>query len=154
MYLITEVSLLSLMLVGLVRARTTRSTGLWEMLYHQGWIWLLLALVAEVPTLVLIALNLNGEDTYYTWIYMSYKPRQDCWCNPDVQITFDQCPSGSRRLQDGMASATTVRAGGSQIPDYLPKSSSTRAVEVEVYMSTEVQDGEGGPGPRNGATGV
>ncbi|KAI0318216.1 hypothetical protein OF83DRAFT_1171296 [Amylostereum chailletii] len=58
-FLVTEISLLSLMFAGLLRPSMPRSSSIWQTLYVQGWAWLLLALVAEVPTLVLLCLNLN-----------------------------------------------------------------------------------------------
>jgi len=45
------------MLVGLLRHRPERSFGIWKMLSLQGWMWLALAVVAEVPTLVIVLLN-------------------------------------------------------------------------------------------------
>ncbi|KAH9957590.1 hypothetical protein BC827DRAFT_1224506 [Russula dissimulans] len=43
--------LLVMMLLGLLRQRPERSYGIWDMLCQQGWTWLALAVVAEVPTL-------------------------------------------------------------------------------------------------------
>jgi hypothetical protein len=51
--------LLVAMLVGLLRYRRARSFRLWNMLNKQGWIWFALAVVAEVPTLVLVLFNIN-----------------------------------------------------------------------------------------------
>ncbi|KAN0139364.1 hypothetical protein V8E53_002865 [Lactarius tabidus] len=51
--------LLVSMLVGLLRSRGARSFRLWNVLNKQGWIWFALAVVAEVPTLMLVLLNIN-----------------------------------------------------------------------------------------------
>ncbi|KZV74190.1 hypothetical protein PENSPDRAFT_749496 [Peniophora sp. CONT] len=51
--------LLSLMLVGLMRRREARKFGMWRFLVKQGLVWLAVATVAELPTVVLLALNLN-----------------------------------------------------------------------------------------------
>jgi len=51
--------LLIAMLVGLLRFRNARSFRLWHMLRNQGWIWFALAVAAEVPTLMLVVLNIN-----------------------------------------------------------------------------------------------
>jgi len=51
--------LLTAMLAGLLRQRQTRSFGVWNMLCQQGWIWIALAVVAEVPTLVLVLVDIG-----------------------------------------------------------------------------------------------
>jgi len=51
--------LLVAMLVGLLRYRPARSFRLWRMLQKQGWIWFALAVAAEVPTLILVAWDIN-----------------------------------------------------------------------------------------------
>ncbi|KAH8990877.1 hypothetical protein EDB92DRAFT_1946401 [Lactarius akahatsu] len=51
--------LLVAMLVGLLRYRRARSFRLWHMLQRQGWIWFALAVVAELPTLILVLWNIN-----------------------------------------------------------------------------------------------
>jgi len=51
--------LLVAMLAGLLRYRPARSFRLWHMLQQQGWIWFALAVAAEVPTLILVLLNIN-----------------------------------------------------------------------------------------------
>ncbi|KAH9957587.1 hypothetical protein BC827DRAFT_1378065 [Russula dissimulans] len=51
--------LLITMLLGLLRQRPERSYGVWDMLCQQGWMWFALAVVAEVPTLFLVLLNIN-----------------------------------------------------------------------------------------------
>ncbi|KAI0056986.1 hypothetical protein BV25DRAFT_1831618 [Artomyces pyxidatus] len=61
--LVSDFVLLSLMLAGLLRLRESRTSGLWRLLYNQGLIWLALATVAEVPNVVLVALNLNDAWT-------------------------------------------------------------------------------------------
>jgi len=60
--LVTDVVLLVIMLVGLLRLRLHGSTmfGLWKVLWSQGLIWLFLATVAELPSAVFVGLNLNG----------------------------------------------------------------------------------------------
>jgi len=50
---------LSMMLIGLMRQRQGRSFGVWQMLCQQGWMWFALAVAAEVPTLILVVLNVN-----------------------------------------------------------------------------------------------
>ncbi|KAH9956363.1 hypothetical protein BC827DRAFT_801635 [Russula dissimulans] len=55
----TYALLLIAMLVGLLRQRQARSFGVWNMLFQQGWAWLALAVVTEVPTLFLVLLNMN-----------------------------------------------------------------------------------------------
>ncbi|KAI0318567.1 hypothetical protein OF83DRAFT_1291575 [Amylostereum chailletii] len=57
--LVVDVGLLLIMLVGLLRRREARKFGLWQILWTQGLIWLVLATAAEVPSVVFIALNLN-----------------------------------------------------------------------------------------------
>jgi len=51
--------LLVAMLLGLLRYRRARSFRLWHMLRRQGWIWFALAVAAELPTLLLVLLNIN-----------------------------------------------------------------------------------------------
>jgi len=59
--LVTDVSLLLVMLVGLFRVRRRGGTfGLAQVLWRQGVLWLLLATAAEVPPVVFIFLNLNA----------------------------------------------------------------------------------------------
>ncbi|KZV61461.1 hypothetical protein PENSPDRAFT_294343 [Peniophora sp. CONT] len=58
---ISDLILLVAIIVRLYRwkeARASRS-GVWEVLWHQGLIWLALAVLAEAPTVVLLWLNLN-----------------------------------------------------------------------------------------------
>ncbi|KAI0312136.1 hypothetical protein OF83DRAFT_685514 [Amylostereum chailletii] len=52
--------LLAAMLSGLLRYRDAGMYRLWRMLWSQGIIWVLLAKVAEVPTVVFLSLNLNA----------------------------------------------------------------------------------------------
>jgi len=60
-FLITDLVLLLTMLGGLLRFRRAvgGTCGVGRLLWNQGVIWLLLATAAEVPPLVLIALDLN-----------------------------------------------------------------------------------------------
>jgi len=51
--------LFTAMLVGLLRQRQARSFGVWKMLCTQGWVWVALAIAAEVPTLTLVLLDIN-----------------------------------------------------------------------------------------------
>ncbi|KAI0309791.1 hypothetical protein OF83DRAFT_1288449 [Amylostereum chailletii] len=52
--LVVDTTLLGMMLVGLLRWREARNYGVW-----QGLLWVLLATIVEVPTVVFISLNLN-----------------------------------------------------------------------------------------------
>jgi len=60
--LVTDVTLLLIMLIGLLRLRHHLSSmfGLTRLLWRQGLIWLLIATVVEVPPVVFIVLNLNA----------------------------------------------------------------------------------------------
>jgi len=73
--LVTDLALLLIMLVGLLRLRHGHALGLTQLLWKQGVLWLLLATMAEVPPVVFIALNLNGPFNLMfqppTWITMS-----------------------------------------------------------------------------------
>jgi len=55
--LTVDVVLLLAMLIGLLRHRN--SVGIWKLLYQQCIIWIALALIAEIPVVVLVILNLN-----------------------------------------------------------------------------------------------
>ncbi|VDB95601.1 unnamed protein product [Peniophora sp. CBMAI 1063] len=57
--LCTDVILLVSMLIGLLRRRQARTYGLWRVLWNQGLMWLALATIAEVPTVIFLWLNLN-----------------------------------------------------------------------------------------------
>ncbi|KZV75857.1 hypothetical protein PENSPDRAFT_748266 [Peniophora sp. CONT] len=57
--LLTDLFLLVVMLVGLFRWREARTSDVWKLLWNQGLIWLALATIAEVPTVVFVWLNLN-----------------------------------------------------------------------------------------------
>ncbi|KAI0308805.1 hypothetical protein OF83DRAFT_167021 [Amylostereum chailletii] len=57
--LVVDTTLLGMMLVGLLRWREARNYGVWQVLWKQGLLWVLLATIAEVPTVVFISLNLN-----------------------------------------------------------------------------------------------
>lgn len=52
--------LLALMLVGLVRRREARKFGMWRFLVKQGLVWLAVAAVAELPTVVRVSSFLSG----------------------------------------------------------------------------------------------
>jgi len=75
--LITDIVLLVTMLVGLLRVRSSGvgTFGLTKLLWKQGVIWLLIAIAAEVPPVVFIALNLNAPfSTMFqvpSWITMA-----------------------------------------------------------------------------------
>ncbi|KAI0316972.1 hypothetical protein OF83DRAFT_1172408 [Amylostereum chailletii] len=58
--LTSDLVLLSLMLVGLIRKPEAHAQGIFCFLYCQGVMWLSLAFVVEVSALVLVRLNLNG----------------------------------------------------------------------------------------------
>jgi len=64
--LVTDVVLLLIVLVGLVRMRLHGNTkfGLGQVLWSQGLIWLFLATITELPPAVFIGLNLNGPFDY------------------------------------------------------------------------------------------
>ncbi|KAI0041235.1 hypothetical protein FA95DRAFT_714509 [Auriscalpium vulgare] len=51
--------LLAGMIGGLARKPHLGSVGIWKLLYRQGLAWLALATIAELPTLVLLCINLN-----------------------------------------------------------------------------------------------
>ncbi|KZV73730.1 hypothetical protein PENSPDRAFT_270476 [Peniophora sp. CONT] len=55
--LVTDLSLVGAMLIGLYRTEEARRQGVTRYLYHQGWLWMALIIVAEVPSVVLAALN-------------------------------------------------------------------------------------------------
>ncbi|KZV76807.1 hypothetical protein PENSPDRAFT_344092 [Peniophora sp. CONT] len=57
--LATDVILVVLMLVGLLRMEEARRSGIAKFLYHQGLLWFVLVVIAEVPTIVFVSLNLN-----------------------------------------------------------------------------------------------
>jgi len=74
--LITDISLLLIMLVGLFRLRRHGSAfGLNQVLWRQGVLWLLLATVADVPPVVFVLLNLNAPLNVMfimpTWVTMA-----------------------------------------------------------------------------------
>ncbi|VDB95638.1 unnamed protein product [Peniophora sp. CBMAI 1063] len=56
-----DVLLLLLMLLGLFRRRTARRCAIWNFLWKQGLIWLAIALAAEVPTVIIIALDFSSS---------------------------------------------------------------------------------------------
>jgi len=57
---ITDLVLLVLMLVGVLRWKNARRTsGIWQLLYTQGIAWVVVFALAEVPPLILSALNLS-----------------------------------------------------------------------------------------------
>ncbi|KAI0245060.1 hypothetical protein BJV78DRAFT_741710 [Lactifluus subvellereus] len=58
--LVVEIVLLMSMLIGLLRYAHRSSTGIWYLLYQQCIIWIALAIIAEVPAVVFLILNLNG----------------------------------------------------------------------------------------------
>ncbi|KAI0317317.1 hypothetical protein OF83DRAFT_152486 [Amylostereum chailletii] len=58
--LATELVILVMMFVGLQKRRMAgSSSGLWRRLYHQGLVWLILAIMTELPAVVFLAINLN-----------------------------------------------------------------------------------------------
>jgi len=57
--LVVDVVLLLTMLIGLLRHSHKSSTGVWKLLYQQCIIWIALALLAEIPPVVFLILNLN-----------------------------------------------------------------------------------------------
>ncbi|KAI0315617.1 hypothetical protein OF83DRAFT_1173640 [Amylostereum chailletii] len=59
MMVTSDILLLLLVLAGLVRKPEARGQGIFRFLHYQGIVWLLVAMLAGVPTLVLVALNLN-----------------------------------------------------------------------------------------------
>ncbi|KAI0043858.1 hypothetical protein FA95DRAFT_336458 [Auriscalpium vulgare] len=57
--LVSDIVLLVIMIVGLLRSRSASKDGLWRLLFSQGIIWLTLAGLVEVPPVVFMVLNLN-----------------------------------------------------------------------------------------------
>jgi len=57
--LVIDVVLLVSMLIGLLRHVYSKSGGMWKLLYQQCIIWLAVALIAEIPPVVFLSLNLN-----------------------------------------------------------------------------------------------
>ncbi|KZV76779.1 hypothetical protein PENSPDRAFT_343108 [Peniophora sp. CONT] len=55
----SDALLLGLTLVGLLRMREDRKFGIARFLYRQGIVWLIVAVLVEVPVVILSALNLN-----------------------------------------------------------------------------------------------
>ncbi|KAH9979050.1 hypothetical protein BGW80DRAFT_713106 [Lactifluus volemus] len=56
---ISDIALLFLMLIGLLRWKNCQRCGVWWFMCTQGSIWIVLLTLAEVPPVVLIILNLN-----------------------------------------------------------------------------------------------
>jgi len=57
---ITDLVLLSLMLIGVLRWKHARQTGgIWRVMYTQGLIYVVVVTLADIPPVVLISLNLN-----------------------------------------------------------------------------------------------
>ncbi|VDB95647.1 unnamed protein product [Peniophora sp. CBMAI 1063] len=57
--LAVDLTLLSLILIGLIRRQESRAFGLGRMLWKQGIVWIVVASLAEVPTVVFLSLDLN-----------------------------------------------------------------------------------------------
>ncbi|KAI0259992.1 hypothetical protein BC834DRAFT_587223 [Gloeopeniophorella convolvens] len=57
--LVTYFILISTTLYGLLRQRKASSFGVWRMLYNQGLTWFTLAVLAEIPTLVMLCFNFS-----------------------------------------------------------------------------------------------
>ncbi|KAH9056778.1 hypothetical protein EDB87DRAFT_1634889 [Lactarius vividus] len=56
----TDIAQLIIMLVGLLRSRRTKY-GMFRQLYVQGLIWFVAVTLGELPSVIFISLNLNGE---------------------------------------------------------------------------------------------
>jgi len=56
---VVDIGLLLIMLQGLLRWEPEGRFGLWRFLWNQGLVWVLLAVITEVPILVFLWLNLN-----------------------------------------------------------------------------------------------
>ncbi|VDB92360.1 unnamed protein product [Peniophora sp. CBMAI 1063] len=59
----SDVSLLALVLVGILRKREAPKFGVVRLLYHQGVVWLAAAVIVETPVLIFCILNLNAPLT-------------------------------------------------------------------------------------------
>lgn len=57
--LVADMVLLLIMLIGLLRHASRRSTALWKLLYQQCIIWIALAAFAEIPPVIFFIFNLN-----------------------------------------------------------------------------------------------
>ncbi|KAH9956529.1 hypothetical protein BC827DRAFT_753054 [Russula dissimulans] len=68
--LVTDISLLVIMLIGLLRLRfhERSALGLGHLLWRQGLIWFLIATLVEVPHVVFICLDLNDPFNYMLWL--------------------------------------------------------------------------------------
>jgi len=68
--LATDISLLIIMLIGLLRLRfhERSALGLGHLLWKQGLIWFLIATLVEVPNVVFICLDLNDPLNYMLWL--------------------------------------------------------------------------------------
>ncbi|KAH9956515.1 hypothetical protein BC827DRAFT_751872 [Russula dissimulans] len=68
--LVTDILLLIIMLIGLLRLRCNEhgAFSMGRLLWRQGLIWLFIVTVFEVPAVVLMSLNLNGPLDYLFWL--------------------------------------------------------------------------------------
>ncbi|KZV74203.1 hypothetical protein PENSPDRAFT_749505 [Peniophora sp. CONT] len=135
-----DVLMLLLMLIGLFRKRVARRCTVWDFLLKQGLLWLALATAAEVPTVIIIALDFRDalNQTFQTVgvvmivlaatkMYRSLtnvllasreSPPQ---CTDNVRLEVLQC-CVSRSLYTSCPADTAA----------------TRPVEIEVRMEQEV----------------
>jgi len=57
--LVADIVLLLTMLIGLLRHANKNPSGVWNLLYQQCIIWIVVAAIAEIPTVVFLILDLN-----------------------------------------------------------------------------------------------
>ncbi|KAI0003774.1 hypothetical protein BJV74DRAFT_811649 [Russula compacta] len=126
--LVTNIVLLLIMLVGLLRLRRHGggSFALAQLLWKQGLIWLLVATIAEVPPVVLINLNLNEP--------------LDIISHFPALITMSIAATRMHRALGDVASRpieiTQEPTGGNIFPKIKPTTVPMRFRELEVSMHT------------------
>ncbi|KAI0318218.1 hypothetical protein OF83DRAFT_1117248 [Amylostereum chailletii] len=138
-FLVTEFTLLTLTLVGLLRTHSTNSVGLWRTLYRQGWAWLFLSLLAEVPTVILLSLNIDGilnmvlgapsmliMTTGATRMYRSL-----------VRAAGEESDTEVREIRVSRGGITRTSARGVRSVNRLGLKSPDRAIAMEIFTTTE-----------------
>ncbi|KAI0309962.1 hypothetical protein OF83DRAFT_1179041 [Amylostereum chailletii] len=131
MMVVSDILLLLLVLAGLVRKPEARGQGVFRFLYYQGIVWLVVATLAGVPSLVLVALDFNDP------LDLLLQPI----LHRTLEIRRSICSTRMYRALADYGSVSVYSSGpGVSSPPRFRRRNTTPVVDVDAESATVVLD--------------
>jgi len=143
----SDVILLIIMLVGLLRSRQTQY-GIVRHLYLQGLIWLAAATLAEIPAAIFINLNLNAawnlmfqNFAFYVMVICATRMYRDLLDRETTVVSFGPEPSSDAltrlRFRSTVPKQSLTATNNTTLPKSRFDASFLSAEDVELGLTTE-----------------